>query len=215
MRIVKTDIDIEDNIKNSSNSSNSSIKNNNAAGVRYRLVASALTLTVTLMCTAAALLIPLQTTVVKVAGAFASVFVVSAAAWAFPKRFYALALIFDVFAAGFGSVLNLYKYFDPYDKFVHFMSGVLLAAGGRYILSYILKKRKVSEDKVISMIFSFLFSAACAAFWEIYEYTADSLLGISMQGGNANTMGDIVSGVLGGAAYVLVCATASKYSKDR
>lgn len=77
---------------------------------KYRLTVSALTLLVTLLCTAASLLIPLETTTVKIIGSFASVFIITAVTWKFPPRFYLLAMIFDIFAAALGSAVNLYKY---------------------------------------------------------------------------------------------------------
>ena len=45
------------------------------------------------------------------------------------------------------------------------------------------------------------FSIAGAGIWEIYEFTADNLLGINMQGDNTNTMGDIISGTLGALTW--------------
>lgn len=177
------------------------MKTNNT---KYRLTVSALTLLVTLMCMAAALLIPLETTTVKIVGSLASVFIVSAAVWKFPKRFYLFALIFDIFAAALGSVINLYKYIGFYDRFVHYLSGILLAEAGMLIISYIFSVRKIEKDNLIMMLFAFFFSASCAGFWEIYEFTADNLLKTNMQGANNNTMGDIVSGVLGAITYVVI-----------
>lgn len=177
------------------------MKTNNT---KYRLTVSALTLLVTLMCMAAALLIPLETTTVKIVGSLASVFIVSAAAWKFPKRFYLFALIFDIFAAALGSVINLYKYIGFYDRFVHYLSGILLAEAGMLIITYIISVRKIEKDNLIMMLFAFFFSASCAGFWEIYEFTADNLLKTNMQGANNNTMGDIVSGVLGAITYVVI-----------
>ena len=177
------------------------MKTNNT---KYRLTVSALTLLVTLLCMAAALLIPLETTTVKIAGSLASVFIVSAAAWKFPKRFYLFAMLFDIFAAALGSVINLYKYIGFYDRFVHYLSGILLAEAGMLIITYIFSARKIEKDNLVMLLFSFFFSASCAGFWEIYEFTADNLLKTSMQGANNNTMGDIVSGVLGAATYVII-----------
>lgn len=177
------------------------MKTNNT---KYRLTVSALTLLVTLLCMAAALLIPLETTTVKIAGSLASVFIVSAAAWKFPKRFYLFAMLFDIFAAALGSVINLYKYIGFYDRFVHYLSGILLAEAGMLIITYIFSARKIEKDNLVMLLFSFFFSASCAGFWEIYEFTADNLLKTNMQGANNNTMGDIVSGVLGAATYVII-----------
>ena len=182
---------------------------------KLKLTASAAALAVTIICVLAAKLIPLDTTSMKIIGSLVSVFAVSLAAWKFPIRFYFLALGFDIFAAAFGSALNLYRYIDIYDKFVHFLSGILLAGAGMIIISYLERKRNAQQDNVIKLTFAFFFSAACAGFWEIYEFTADTLIGANMQGGNSNTMGDIVLGVLGAAAYTALSAlTLKRKMKD-
>lgn len=172
----------------------------------FRIIISASALIVTLFCAILSFLIPLETTNVKIIGSFVSIFIITAAAWKFPGRFYLLAMIFDIFAAALGSVINLYRYIGFYDRFVHYFSGIVLAEAGFIIILYLFKKYKLEKYKLviknnIVLLFSFFFSSACAGFWEIYEFTADNLLGINMQGTNLNTMGDIVSGVLGALTY--------------
>lgn len=167
----------------------------------FRIIISASALIVTLFCTILSFLIPLETTNVKIIGSFVSIFIITAAAWKFPGKFYLLAMIFDIFAAALGSVINLYRYIGFYDRFVHYFSGVVLAEAGFIIILYLFKKYKLVIKNNIAILFSFFFSSACAGFWEIYEFTADNLLGINMQGTNLNTMGDIVSGVLGALSY--------------
>lgn len=48
-------------------------------------------------------------------------------------------LLFVYFASPVGSVLNLYRSVDLYDKVVHFFSGLLLASLGAMIMSVLLK----------------------------------------------------------------------------
>ncbi len=182
---------------------------------RQKLTASAVSFAAVIFCTAAALLSPIETTTAKIAGSFISAAVVSLAAWKFPRRFYFSALIFHFFAASLGSVINLYKYVGFYDKLVHYLSGILLAEAGMMIAGFIFKKRRLPDDIPAKLTFSFFFSAACAGFWEIYEFTADALLGLNMQGGNSNTMGDIISGVLGALTYSLVVYAVSRKSRKR
>ncbi|MGN0624509.1 MAG: hypothetical protein ACI4JA_11270 [Oscillospiraceae bacterium] len=171
---------------------------------RIKLSASAAALCITALCVLIVNITPLKTTGMKITGAFASVLVISAAAWIFPVRFYLLAMMFDIFAAALGSVINLYRYVGFYDKFVHYLSGILLAEAGMILISYLFKKRSMKDDHAVKLLFSFFFSASCAGFWEIYEFTADNLIKANMQGGNNNTMGDIISGVLGALTYCLV-----------
>ena len=171
---------------------------------RFRLAVSAAELALTAICTVIALTLSLYTTPTKIAGSFAAVFILTIVVWKFPKSFYAEAMAFHFFAAPLGSVINLYYYVDPYDRVVHYASGVVLAAAGSIMIDYIFKKRGIRDDKAVKLLFVFFFSAACAGFWEIYEFTADIILGGNMQGSNTNTMGDIVSGVLGALTYTVV-----------
>ena len=92
------------------------------------------------------------------------------------------------------------------------LSGILLAQAGIVIISYIFRKRKATQDNLLKLLFAFFFSCACAGFWEIYEFTADTALGLNMQGGNSNTMGDIISGVLGALVYSVfyICTNRSR-----
>lgn len=170
---------------------------------RSKIAASVITLCITGVCTAVTFVTPIETTVMKIIGSFVSVIAISAAAWKFPKRFYFLAMIFDVFAASLGSVINLYKTVGFYDRFVHYISGVLLAEAGMIVIGHLFRRRSIKDDIFIKLVFAFFFSCACAGFWEIYEFTADMLINADMQGGKANTMGDIVSGVLGALTYFL------------
>lgn len=168
---------------------------------KIKIVISAISIGITLICTAIALMIPLKTTNMKIIGSFASIFLISIVTWKFPKRFYIIAILFHFFAASLGSVINLYRYLEFYDKIVHYLSGIILAEAGMIIITYIFKKHSLKNDNILKLLFAFFFSSACAGFWEIYEFTADNLLNINMQGGNSNTMGDIISGVLGALTY--------------
>lgn len=168
---------------------------------KVKIVISAISIVITFICTVIALMIPLKTTNMKIIGAFASIFLISIVTWKFPKCFYIIAILFHFFAASLGSVINLYRYLEFYDKIVHYLSGIILAEAGMIIMTYIFKKHSLKNDNILKLLFAFFFSAACAGFWEIYEFTADNLLNINMQGGNSNTMGDIISGVLGALTY--------------
>ena len=95
--------------------------------MKFRLIISAAGLLITVICTILSVFTSIETTSVKIIGSFVSVVIVSAVTWKFPKRFFVLAILFDIFAAALGSVINLYKYIGFYDRFVHYLSGILLA----------------------------------------------------------------------------------------
>lgn len=158
----------------------------------------------------------LDTTTTKTVGAFVSVPLVCIAVYALPERFAWLALGFDLLAAGCGSVLNLYHYIGGFDKFVHGVSGVVLAEGGILLAGALLRARGIKPDAVVQGVCGAVFAMAGAGVWEIYEFSADTLLHTGMQGGNSNTMGDIISGVIGGLAVLAVrLARCKKTGRDR
>ena len=171
---------------------------------KAKVLASIITLCFTVLCTIVSYVSPIETTTMKIVGSFISVPLISIAAWKFPKYFYIIVLLFDVLATSIGSVINLYKYVGCYDKLVHYLSGILLTEAGIIIISYTFKKRNLKIDHFVKQMFAFFFSVSCAGFWEIYEFTADSILKTNMQGRNENTMGDIVAGVLGALTYIFI-----------
>ena len=128
--------------------------------MKFRLIISAAGLLITVICTILSVFTSIETTSVKIIGSFVSVVIVSAVTWKFPKRFFVLAILFDIFAAALGSVINLYKYIGFYDRFVHYLSGILLAEAGMIIISFIFEKRSIKKDIPVMLAFSFFFSSS-------------------------------------------------------
>lgn len=171
---------------------------------KIRIITSLAVLMLNCICTALVYFVPIESTFLKVVGSFASIIIVSAIVWRFPIRFYVVTLGFVAFASPLGSCLNLYRHVEFYDLFVHFLSGILLFEGGRLIIENINRKRQLLQDGFTAGLFAFFFSCACAAFWEIFEYLCDVLINAEMQGSKANTMGDIIAGVLGAVIGALI-----------
>ena len=125
--------------------------------MKFRLIISAAGLLITVICTILSVFTSIETTSVKIIGSFVSVVIVSAVTWKFPKRFFVLAILFDIFAAALGSVINLYKYIGFYDRFVHYLSGILLAEAGMIIISFIFERRSIKKDIPVMLLFHFSF----------------------------------------------------------
>lgn len=171
---------------------------------KHRLIICGAALLLNLICTGIVFFFSIETTNLKIIGSFVSIIMVGLAARRFPTRFYLTAFIFLFFASTLGSCLNLYRHIGFYDLFVHFLSGILLADGGYLIINRISTRRNLHIDRYTKTAFACVFSCACAAFWEIYEYTADRLINAQMQGTKENTMNDIIAGVLGAVVYFVV-----------
>lgn len=103
-----------------------------------------------------------------------------------------------IFLAHFlGVICELYNVIYWYDKFTHFLSGVLTSFGAIFLL----KKFKKSGNTIFSILFIIALSLMVASLWEIFEYLSSFYLGVDpqkvAQTGVADTMGDIIVAFLG------------------
>ena len=123
-------------------------------------------------------------------------------------------LIFVFLASPIGSIANMYSRWLPYDKLIHFASGILLAAVGMVLIRNMIIKSMQKQfpymeaDSVnittilVPVIFaSCMFSGAAAGIWEIFEYAADIVITGAMQRGMGDTITDMIAGNLGALAY--------------
>lgn len=116
-------------------------------------------------------------------------------------------MTFIFLASPLGSVIDLYRLWGPYDKIVHFLSGVLIAYIGYEIAVWIASKCKVKDISAIKPLLAltaFLFAGAAAGIWEIFEFTADKLAGGEMQRGMTDTITDMIAGNGGGLTAALI-----------
>lgn len=115
--------------------------------------------------------------------------------------------IVGLFATLFlGHLANFYDYIPLWDKFVHFQSGLILGVAG-FVLVYTLNEQEsVHLDLSPGFIsfFSVTFSLAIGVVWELVEFTADTLLGVGWQNGNADTMWDLIAAGVGALMVSIV-----------
>lgn len=145
---------------------------------------------VNILCHLLTVIFHIPTTWLKLAGSYLAVAAAAVVLCFLPLRFHVVAQVFVVFAASVGSGMNMYTHWAVYDLLIHYLSGVVLAAGG-WELS---KKRH----------FALMFSWAGAGLWEIFEFSCDILLHAGMQGAATDTMTDMIAGFLGGLTWLLV-----------
>ena len=159
----------------------------------------------------------------NVIGAYGSILAALIAAKIFKVTdgLYYAGLAFVFFASPMGSVLDLYRSFGPYDKIVHFFSGILLATLGMMIITYLYKRFGDADEAQLAKLFipavcfAFFFSSAGAGIWEIFEFTADKLAGGTMQRGMVDTVTDIIAGNAGALAYALFSLIKNHPVKNR
>lgn len=132
--------------------------------------------------------------------------------------YYVPAIIFAFFALFFGSMLDFYSIIPIYDLLLHAASGILLTFAGHWLYTQLTRKKTVVIPLIIPVFFAVFFSMAAAGVWEIWEFSGDSLFGLTSQGsgqfGLNDTMTDIIagcaSGVVGGAILYLLLSRRAK-----
>lgn len=120
-----------------------------------------------------------------------------------------------IFLAHFlGVTCELYNAIYWYDKFTHFLSGVLTSFGAILLL----KKFKKNGNIAFSILFIIAISLMVASLWEIFEYLSSFYLGVDpqkvVQTGVTDTMGDIIVAFLGSILVSIGYHYEYKYNCD-
>ena len=109
-----------------------------------------------------------------------------------------LIYIIFVFMAHFlGVICELYNYIYWFDKFVHFLSGVVTS----FVAIYLLVKFKKDKNMFFDILYIITLTLAIAALWEVFEYLSSYYFNLDPQKvaltGVSDTMGDIIVAFLG------------------
>lgn len=115
------------------------------------------------------------------------------------------AYVLFVFVAHFlGATCELYNKIYWFDKFAHFVSGILTSIAAIYIIV----KSKGKKGLLFNILFIISFSMLVASVWEIFEYLASYYFKMDpqkvLETGVTDTMGDIIVAFLG-SVLVSVC----------
>lgn len=91
--------------------------------------------------------------------------------------------IFLFCAIYLGEVQNFYYRVPFWDTILHGFSAVMLGALGFFLVDFMNRSRTLHLQlkPFFVSFFAFCFATTCGVVWEIYEYTADQLLGTNMQ----------------------------------
>lgn len=100
-----------------------------------------------------------------------------------PSRMMIVYALFLFCAVYLGEVRNYYYVIPHWDNILHATSGGMLSALGFSFIILLNKTDRVPVNlsPIFICVFTFSFAVTLGVFWEIYEYTADGLLGLNMQ----------------------------------
>ena len=103
-----------------------------------------------------------------------------------------------------GVICELYNHIYWYDKFTHFLSGILTS----FVAIYILVKSKDKNNIYMKISFIIFFSISIATFWEMFEYLSSVFFKVDPQKvkltGVTDTMDDIIVAFLG-SIIISIC----------
>ena len=120
----------------------------------------------------------------------------------FHQKTYYAVLTFILLSVFAGRTLKFYSIVPYWDKILHFASGFIAAAAGKEIY---IKFGGNTKNPALTNLFIIAFAISIACVWEIYEFTADALLGTSSQNGSlSDTMLDIIAGTASALISILV-----------
>lgn len=113
--------------------------------------------------------------------------------------------ILFIFTAHFlGVTVELYNKIYWFDKFTHFLSGIVSAFGSIFIIA----KSKKNGNLKFDILFIIAMTLMVASLWEMFEYTSSCLFDVDPQRvkltGVSDTMQDIIVAFLGGI-IVSIC----------
>lgn len=116
-----------------------------------------------------------------------------------------LVYIIFIFMAHFlGVICELYNYIYWFDKFVHFLSGIVTS----FVAIYLLIIFKKNKNMFFDILFISALSLMVASLWEIFEYLSSYYFNLDPQKvintGVTDTMGDIIVAFLG-SILVSIC----------
>jgi len=110
-----------------------------------------------------------------------------------PIEFELIIIIFMYASLFLGEVKSYYTLFWWWDAILHIGSGIAFGFIGFLVLYILYKGDKIKAKPSTIAIFSFSFALAIGTLWEIFEFTLDSFLGVTLQNSSLrDTMWDLI-----------------------
>jgi hypothetical protein len=103
-----------------------------------------------------------------------------------------------------GHLLDVYAWWPEYDMPMHFLGGAAIAYVLRAVLDAAAREELLGTPNALAhALLALGLAAAVTILWEFYEFLSDRWLGTNTQIDLADTLGDLLLGLLGALAYLL------------
>ena len=120
-------------------------------------------------------------------------------------------ILFVIAAQVVGSIFHVYDLVNSYDKFVHFLSGLLSSIFAVTILNNTNIKNRTT---ITDIIFIIMFALSIASLWEFFEFISDNLLNGDAQrvaiSGVTDTMLDMIAAFTASIIFSITYSYKSK-----
>ena len=93
--------------------------------------------------------------------------------------------------------INAYSLWDSTDIPMHFLGGAAIGYMFTILIQEAKERKMYISNKSLEILFVLSFVALVAVLWEFLEYLVGASIGIFAQRGVADTMGDLLMGLLG------------------
>ncbi len=104
-----------------------------------------------------------------------------------------------------------YYWWAHIDKAMHLLGGMSIAAGTIPALNYFKSQSWIGFiNPLLFMVFIIAIVALTAVGWEFFEFILDHTLRTNMQPSVADTMGDLLCGLIGGTLIALAIIKSNK-----
>ena len=113
-------------------------------------------------------------------------------------------------------LFNIYEVFPWFDIPMHFVGGVSLGITYFLILQFSQKENYLKINSFFKVLFIFALVSLTAVFWELFEFSAELISGLNLQGSLEDTMLDLFLGMFGGLfAAIFLEIQAKRYFKPK
>ena len=108
-----------------------------------------------------------------------------------------LLIVISIYLHVAGHVSEYYITIPFYDKIAHLVSSITISVLGFVSVLLVDRFSSLRLTRPMIVLFIVIFTMALGAFWEIYEFAFDRLLGTDLQHGLEDTMYDLIFNLCG------------------
>jgi hypothetical protein len=125
-----------------------------------------------------------------------------------------LAIVAVTYADTLGTAADFYKNYVFYDKITHFGGGAIIAAVGYDIVTVLNLRGALRASAFWRVVIAVTVSMIVCSLWELYELVGDTLFDTGRNGGELDTLYDLISDFSGALVAAIAIALLAPFFKN-